>query len=515
MSDTHSPRTQTAINEAVLDVDHLKYGLGERTARGGAIVVAAQIGRAIIQIVTTYCLARLLSPDDFGIIAIGYSVLAFILLFTELGLSTVAIQSRTLNQDTASAMLAINLGITLAAVSFAALSAPVTVWIFKDERLASVIVWLAVSAPISALGSQHTALMMRNMQWMKLQIISLAAMAAGSAVAVLTAWLLHIGYWALIVQSMASAVMSAILAWVACPWRPSPVRDWSGAKSALRFSLHLTGVTMMSFVHRQMDNMLIGWRWGPAELGYYSRAYTLLMLPLNLVTGPLSSAIIPAMSRLQDDPPKWRTAYLDALTVVTIIAGAITALLFGAAPLLIDVVFGPGWDEAEKIFSFLVLVMISATPMNTIVWIYVSMGRTRRMLHWSLMAAPFYVLSFVIGLPYGAVGVAAAYSIAQMLAFMPALWMATRTTNISMRDVLSICLPIIVSTILIGGGLRYVVDRAGLASGISVCILASGLHLWLLGLIVWTFPQYRRVRDRGLTLAGPLLVRIGLRRPQI
>lgn len=511
MPRSYPHRTQASINEEVLCVDHLKEGLGARTTRGGAIVIASQVGRALIQILTTYCLARLLAPDDFGIIAIGYTVLTFVMLFTELGLSTVTVQSRRLDQDTASAMLAINIGMSLMAVGFAAACSPVAAYVFNDERLPPIITGLALSAPVTAIGSQHQALLTRNMRWLTLQVISISSMVVGSVVAVLSAWLLGIGYWALIVQSVSSAGVGVILAWALCPWRPSRVRDWSGAKPALRFSLHLVGVTMMSFVHRQMDNILIGWRWGASQLGFYSRAYTLLMLPLNLVTGPLSSAIIPAMSRLQDDPVKWRSAYLDALAVVTMIGGAITALLFGASPIVIGFVFGPGWEEAERIFSYLVLVMLSATPMNTIVWIYVSTGRTKRMLYWSLMAAPFYVLSFVLGLPYGGEGVAAAYSLAQMLAFLPALWMATRHTNISMRDVLGVCAPVIVSTIVVGACLRFIVDRTALPLGVLSCILASCLHLGLMTLLAWRWPPYRRLRDRGVRLATPLLARLGYR----
>ncbi len=505
-----SPRkTQAQINEELLSVDHLKDGLGKRTARGGAIVVAAQVGRAIVQLLTTYVLARLLAPADFGIIALGWTVLTFITLFTELSLTTAAVQSQRLTQDTASAMLVINIGMTLVAVAVAIVSSPVAVWLFKDERLPLIVIGLAVSAPINALGSQHQALLMRNMRWMSLQILSLTSMIFGSVVAILAAWLWDAGFWALVVQAIASAIIGVVIAWVICPWRPSIVRDWSGAKSALGFSLNLTGVMMMNFLHRQVDNLLIGWRWGAAELGYYSRAYTLLMLPLNLVTGPLSSAIIPALSRLQDDPEKWRRAYLDALSVVTIIGGAMAAILFGASPLIIGIVFGPGWEQSERIFSLLVIAMVAATPMNTVVWIYVSTGRTNRALHWSLMAAPFYVASFLIGLPNGATGVAGAYSIAQMLAFAPCLWMATRKTNISMHDLINACAPAILVTVFVGSGLRFVVEHTSFFVAIAASVGAAIIHLALVALLVWRWPPYQRVRERALAAIVSALNRFG------
>lgn len=509
MSAISPRRTQAEINEELLSVDHLKDSLGKRTARGGVIVIAAQMARAVIQLVTTFFLSRLLAPEDFGVIAIGYTVLTFITMFTELSLSTAAVQTQRLTQNTASAIFGINIATTLVAFVIAAISTPLTVWLFQDTRLPAVIVGLAICAPINALGSQHSALMTRNMRWMLLQTLSLSSMIVGSIAAVLAAWLLDIGYWTLVVQAIVSAIVGVVLTWMAFPWRPSIVTDWSGAKKALRFSLNLTGVTMMGFLHRQTDNILIGWRWGAGELGYYSRAYTLLMMPLNLVTGPLSSAIIPAMSRLQDAPDRWRKAYLDGLIVVTLIGGAMTALLFGSSPVIIGVVFGPGWDESEKIFSLLVIAMLSATPLNTIFWIYVSTGRTNRMLHWSLMAAPFYVASFIVGLPYGATGVAASYGTAQIIAFVPGLWMATRGTNISMRDVFAATLPAILSTILVGSTLRYVVEHVSLPLAIIASVGAAIIHVGLMTLLVWHWPPYRRVRDRAHAMVTPILDRLG------
>ncbi|MEZ5937909.1 MAG: lipopolysaccharide biosynthesis protein [Hyphomonadaceae bacterium] len=488
--------TQAEINASILDVDHLKSGIGQRTARGGAIIMAAQVIRMAAQLVTTMFLARLLVPDDFGVVAIGYTILTFVMMFADLSLSSVTVQIKKLTQDTASALFYLNVGLALTALIVIALCAPFLGWVFRDDRIPMVAIGLIASAPVNALGGQHQALLLRNMKWVNLQILQMGSMLIGSIVAVLCAWLTDLGYWSLVVQAMVSAMSGVILAWTMCRWRPSRVQSWSNARSALFTSLNLSGNTILAFAHRQVDNMLIAWKWGPTELGYYSRAYNLLMLPRNLVVGSLSSAFIPALSRLQDDASKWRRAYLDSLAVVTIFGGAFTALLFGSSDTVIDIVLGPGWERAELIFSYLVIAMLVGIPMQTVVWIYVSLGRSRRMLLWGVIGTTAYVTSFIIGLPGGGPGVAMAYATAQVLAFIPCLWMATRKTSVTLVDVMKICLPLMAATLAVGFALRLANAHLGMFGSVAATAAGGVVYLGLVSLLVWFWPPMRSVRDR-------------------
>jgi PST family polysaccharide transporter len=156
MSPAQPRVSQADINESVLSVDHLKDGIGARTTRGGAIVMASQLIKMFVQLGATFVLARLLSPDDFGVVAIGYTVLAFLVLFTEIGLTTITIQAKKLTQNTASTLFYLNILITLMAVGVAALLSPLLVTIFHDERVPAIAIALAATSPISALGAQHT-----------------------------------------------------------------------------------------------------------------------------------------------------------------------------------------------------------------------------------------------------------------------------------------------------------------------------------------------------------------------
>ena len=506
-----SPRgrpTQAERNQAFLDVEHLKVGLGKRTTRAVAIVMGAQMVRIVIQLVTTFFLARLLIPSDFGLVTVGFTVLALISLFTDLGMTSVTVQMKNLDQDTTSALFFVNLALGIAGLVALIAASPLLVWIFRDEHIGPVAIGLAFSMPLGALAAQHTALLMRNMKWGLIQGLLLASMAMGSLTAVLGAWLFDLGYWALVAQAIVSAATQVIGVWWSCPWRPSLVRSWSGVSKAIGTSVNLSGTMVLGYLHRQFDNFLIGWRYGSTELGYYARGYSLLMMPLNLVIGPLSSTMIPALSRLQDEPVRWRQAYLDALILVTALGGGLAAVLFGGASPIVELVLGDGWQQSEDVFSSLVLALLAATPMNTVSWIYISLGRSRRMLLWSVIGTSAYVASFIIGLPFGIVGVALAYGIAQISAFLPCMWMATRGTSVTLTDVLKAVMPVMVITIAVGLTLRLVADRVDLLSGLIATSLGGIFYVSLFALVCWNWPPHRRVRDRALEILSKVIAKL-------
>ncbi len=498
-------------NQSVLDVDHLKAGLGKRTTQGAAIVVGAQVGRMALQLIATFFLARLLAPADFGLVAVGLTVLGLLNLLTDLGLTSVTVQTKDLDQNTTSALFRINVAVGAGVFLLLVLCAPALGWFFRDERVGGVVIGLATSVPIYALGAQHQALLMRNMKWGVLQSLGLGATAAGSLIAILSAWLLGLGYWALVAQAVSAAVIQVIGVWLVCPWRPSAVSNWGGARKALSTSLHLSGSMMLGYVHRQADNILIGWRWGSTELGYYARSYSLMMLPLNLINGPLYSAFLPSLSRLQDEPERWRAAYLDILIVVTILGGAIGALMFGGAHPIIGIVLGPKWETSEHIFSALAASMLVSSPMNTVAWLYLSLGRSRAMLAWGLLATAFYLLAFIVGLPYGGIGVATGYGLAQLLAFVPCMWMATRRSPVSLKDVLAVCAPIMLVTACVGFALRVVTSQLDLFSGAATIVGAGVIHLGLCLAICLYWPPHERVANRIRTFAAQRLKHFGKR----
>jgi len=487
-------------NAHAMSTAHLQNDLGRRTISGGGIFLAAHVLKVIIQFGTLALLGRLLLPDDFGLMAICWAVLGFVSMFADLGLGTATIQRKEIDQNATSVLFLIGIAVSFIVALVIAGLAPAAVAVFRDERLLLAIPAIALTIPINMLATQHYALLIRTMRWTDLQIAAIVSQLVGAVTAVALAMFASAGYWALIAQAWASAIVYTGYLLLRCDWRPSRPKDWKAASASVKLGLNLTGFTFLNYFHRQLDNVLIGWRWGTIELGHYARAYALLMVPINFVNGPVGSALEPALSRLQDQPQQWRRAYLDGLAIVTLVGGAITALLFGGAAPIIATVYGPDWDATISIFGMLAFSMLFGTPMSATGWIYVSLGRTNRMLHWALIATPVYVIGFLIGLPYGAVGLAAGYSVSAALLFLPAFMFAVRNTSVSLGDVMQVVLPFSVCAAGIGLGVRYLTADLDTLLGLFVTGVGLCLYLGVSALLLMTLQPYTSIKVRGLRM---------------
>ena len=480
-----------------LAVDHLMDDLGRRTARGGAVAIASQIIKLVIQIATLAILARLLSPADFGLVAMAATVTLFVGLFADLGLAAATVQREKIDQSTISVLFYINLAAGFLAAALTIAAAPLAAWGFGDERVSGVVIALALQIPFVAAAAQHTALLRRGMRWLILNWTAIAAQFAGAAVGIGLAWKTELGYWALVAQSWVAALTGLALAWATCPWRPGRIGNWKEVRAAVTFGILLMGFNFVNYFHRQLDDILIGWRWGAAELGYYNRAYQLLLLPLTVISNPIGTAVVPALSRLQDQPQQWRRAYLDALGAVTLLSSGITAILIAVAEPLVAVLFGPDWNEAADIFRLLAISMFAATPMNAMGWVYISLGSTGRMFKWGLISTPFVVLSFFVGLPFGATGVALAYSCAVCFLMLPCMGYAAHGTPVRIVDMVWVTVPSIALGIVCAA-IGYASSGVA-ASNLLELFVTAGLVLclYLLGiaLLVVFHPFYARLRD--------------------
>jgi polysaccharide transporter, PST family len=411
-----------------------RSGLSKSAMRGGAIAFGAHLGKLAIHITGAVIMARLLTPADFGLIAMAATVTAFVGLFTDMGLSAATIQRSNVSQELVSTLFFVNLGAGLLLMLFAFASAPVAAWGFGDPRITWLVMALATALPVSAATAQHNALLVRAMRWGPVQISGLAGQVAGLFVAVVMAWVANLGYWSLVGQVVTSAITSFLLSWIFCDWRPSWIKGWRSARAEIGYGLNISGFNFLNYFHRQFDNILIGWRWGPIELGYYSRAYNLLILPITLINNSMGQISVPILSKLKDTPEEWNKAFLQ-MTAVTSFAGVgvCILLLVGADP-IIRILLGEQWTAVIEIFRFLSLSSVLMTVANSCGWIFVSLGKTKQYLRWALFSGPLYVLSFAIGLPWKASGVALSYAIAVIVIAPLYIVFALRQTSLRKRQ---------------------------------------------------------------------------------
>lgn len=428
-----------------------------RSVRGGVATLAAQGAKFVLNLGSTVVLARLLSPQDFGLIAMVTAVTGFMMIFKDLGLSMATVQRAEINHNQVSTLFWINLGLSAALMLLTLALAPAVAWFYREPRLIAATAVLSTAFLFGGLTVQHQAILRRQMRLSAVAGVEVVAMAAGVLSAIVFAWA-GWGYWSLVWMQIVTAATNAAGVWIASDWRPGrPVRR-SGVGSMLSFGGNLTGFHIVNYFSRNFDNMLIGRFCGALPLGLYSRAYSLLLFPIAQITAPVTAVGVPTLSRLQNEPERYRRFYLKAVRFIAYVSMPLVAAMAALSPELIWMVLGREWMGAGPIFTVLAVAAIWQPVGATVGWVYVSRGQAHRMLAWGCISAPLIVLSFLIGLPWGAIGVATAYAVCITLIIVPSFSFALKQSPISVRDVFSVLYhPLALSLIV---GLTMAIVRA-------------------------------------------------------
>jgi O-antigen/teichoic acid export membrane protein len=299
-----------------LDTRKLLKNLKERAVRGAAITFSAQAIKFGLTTGSTMILARLLTPEDFGLIAIVTAVVAFMDVFMDAGLSMATIQKEVVTHAELTALFWINVALGAALMVLTVGLAPVLSAIYHEPRLTWIAFALAFTFLFGGLAVQHKAILRRQMHFRQLALIDILTVMTGISVALAMAFA-GTGYWALIGLTLGTSLGNAVFVWFFSRWRPGrPVR----AKSVgpmLQFGGYLTAGSFINSVREQLPYVVIGYSFGAAAVATYERAYRLLLLPVVQMMPPMSAVALPALSRLQNDPVKFRRAARQLITLVS------------------------------------------------------------------------------------------------------------------------------------------------------------------------------------------------------
>ena len=400
-----------------LQTDHLLGNLPGRSFYGSIITLSAQAVRFVLQLTSTVVLARLLTPFDFGLLAMVTAITGFVAMFKDGGLSMATIQRAKVSQNQVSSLFWVNCGLGALLMLVVALLAPVVVWFYHEPRLFWITIALSGTFVCSGIAVQHQALLRRQMQFKTLAVIDISSMAFGIVVGIGMA-LAGFGYWALVWMTFGSAFFNALLLWLLCSWRPSSFRRRTGARSMLAFGGRLTGFEVLNYFTRNFDNVLIGRVLGSAPLGIYSRAYGLLTLPINQINAPVSSVMLPSLSRLQSKPEEYARLFLRALIGLGLVTVPLVVFSFVRAREVVLVLLGTQWLPAVPVFQLLAPAALVGAINIVPGWLCISLEKAEKQIHYGLVSAPICVATFVIGVNWGIEGVAAGFS----LAFFGLFW---------------------------------------------------------------------------------------------
>jgi len=406
--------------EAYFEEHQISGDLGHQAVRGGVVSVAMQYGNGALQIVGAIILARLLTPADFGLVAIIAVLTSFVPLLIDFGLGDATTQRSKITPGQISSLFWITAGVGVAVAVAVAACSPLVAAIYREPRLEPIALCTAITFVLWGLSNQHLALMRRTMQFGRIARIQLLGTLVGNLTGILLA-IGGCGYWALVIRPIANALWVAVGAWRGCRWRPRfPVID-DEVKSMARFGLHVMGFSITYTLAKAVDRILLGLFYRPAQVGYYQNAITLYENSIFSALAQVHTVGSTALSKLQSNPVALGQKYEAALSTLAFFVMPLAAILSVTGEDVTVVLLGVKWHIAGLLLRIIALRGIFQVIEASQGWLHLSIGRADRWRNWGIVTLAVQVAAVLAGLPFGPTGVAVACVIEGVLIAFPSI----------------------------------------------------------------------------------------------
>jgi O-antigen/teichoic acid export membrane protein len=431
-------------------------GLRRVAVQSAGIALLGQTASFSVQIASAMLLARLLTPNDFGVVTM---VTTFSLLFRSFGLNgftELIMQREELTHSLVSNLFWVQLGVgTLLTLAFASLGTLLALF-YHNSAVAQVTEGMSLTIGIGCLGWIHLGLLQRAMRFRATSIISFVGQLLLVIVTVVLAkagW--H--YWALVWGSVTQVVATVAGAWLVCRWVPSWPRRVAGTGSGLKFAMNVYLHFAFSYSTRNIDNLLVGWRYGAPTLGFYKKAYDLFVLAETQLLSPISAVAVSTLSRVSRDREQFQRYFLRAISVLALLGMGIGADIALVGKDIIRFLLGPGWEEAGRIFALFGPGIGVMLLYDTHGWIHLSIGRPERWFRWGLMEFVCTSSLFLLTLRWGPSGIALAWTTSYFLLMFPGFWYAGKPIGLGPGPVFAIIWKFFVASVGAGCGTVLIV----------------------------------------------------------
>lgn len=452
---------------------------------GQAAKIAIQFGGIIL-------LARLLTPYDYGLLAMVVSIVGIGEILRDFGLSSAAVQAKSVSQAQRSNLFWINSGIGLGLGLVIFFSATGIAAFYREPALVLIAQVLSFTFLVNGMTTQYRAQLVRDLKFAKIATADVSAQALGLGVGVACA-LVWKNYWALVAQQVVQSMTGLVVMMIATRWLPGRPRRHVEMGGFLSFGWTLMATQMLAYASQNLGQVIIGNRIGAQALGLYNRAFQLLMMPLYQINAPATTVALPVLSRLQDEPARFDAFLLRGQTVLLHVI--ISIFVFGCAQArpLIELVLGAHWVSAVEIFQVLTIGGLFQAAGYAAYWVFLSKGLGKAQLTNSVVGRVLMIAAIVVGSHWGAIGVAAGYSLGLALIWPFSLFWISRCTQAPVREMFHNGLRAILGY-GIGGIASWAAVRHFMQDqSLIVQLLIGGAVMALaFGLVCLLWPAFRR-----------------------
>lgn len=469
-----------------------KQGLTHRTIVGFFWSFSGTGVQAVLNILVLTILARLIPPEDFGLIGIASILTMFAGLFYQMGIGPSLIQRKELREAHIRSAFTMTLVLSTVLTGVTWLIAPLFASFYRDMNgLTEVIRVLAFLFIINGSGLIARALNHRNLNFRIKARFNVISYVVGYGVVGVALAFMGFGVWALVSASLSQSLLSSILYLRASPHAKAPQLDWPALRELLAFGSGATLGEIFFKVSNTADTLIVGATLGAQAAGLYSRAYQLMVLPSRYFGQVLDSVLFTAMSKIQDRPEALGAVYRRGVVAIALVATPMSAFLFVLAPEFIQVLLGSQWGAAIIPFQIFAASMLFRTSFKMAESLSRAAGAVFQRALRQFIYALLVIIGTWVGQRWGIVGVSLGVSVAIAVNFLLMAQLSLRITKTSWGHFFRIHLPalgltavVLLETWLIATGLR------GLGwPDLAVLLSATALVGLTLLALIWFAPR--------------------------
>ena len=371
----------------------------------GTIYTAiAKYSSLTISLLITVFLARIISPEDFGTVAIASIVIMFFSTITTMGISPAIVQDKELSSYDINSIYSFTLLLSVIfALLFCAIS-PIIAFVYSDNQLMIVCCLLSLSVLFSFANIVPNALLLKQKIFKFIAIRTLIVQVIVGIFAIIAA-LKGAGLYALLINPVIGSMLIYYISikneYVELQMTTHIV--WSSVKKIARFSIYQMMFNVLYLLYRNIDKLIIGGTYGMTSLGYYEKSYRFMMLPLENISGVIGPVLHPLLSDLQKDPQSIMRKYLKIQRVASFIGFPLSVLCYFSAEDLIILIFGEQWYPSVPIFRILALSVGIQVAQSSIGPVLQALGNPRKLFFASFFSFIVVLMSILIGLYFGGI----------------------------------------------------------------------------------------------------------------
>ncbi len=406
--------------------------------------------RSILQLVTLMVLARLLSPADFGVLAASSSLILLVELLRDLGIVSALVQKPNLNPHALRVGFILSLIIGILLFISLYLSADYIENFFLIDQFSTVVKLLSFTVIVSSLSAVSYALCLRELRFRDIAAIQLVGYFIGFVCVAIPMAFYGNGFWSLITGSIVQSVTSALMLIALRPPSISLVFSWKEAKELLTFGTGHTLTAIANYLANQGDRVIIARYLGAEALGEYSRAYQLVIMPINIFGDKIVAVLFPAVAQAQSDPSRVARAYKASLMGACLVSLPTSVLIAVLAPEIVLLILGPKWGEAVPVLQILSAGVLFRVGQKVADGVAKGAGAAYRRAWRQMVYALLVLVAALVGQGSGTIGVAAGVLVALAINFLLMTGLCNKLTGLRWRENVAALSPAIRVTCLLG-----------------------------------------------------------------